>query len=93
MSKRYHRFGMEYFLTRPLWARPNRDGSGISTMRLVIRDTHQEWDVRELWTLYAQRNQIEQRTQPETESETKDSTPSVEADNGTGSGPHGGTAE
>lgn len=81
--KRHYRFGMEYFLTRPIWARPNRDGSGISSMRLVIRDTHQEWDVRELWTLYAQRNNIEQRTQSETPSETQDSETREQADSRT----------
>lgn len=52
MSKRRYRFGMDYLGTRPLWVRSSRrDGETgvIVPARMVIRDTHQEWDVQELW--------------------------------------------
>lgn len=54
MSKKHpHRFGMAYFGTRPLWARKDPDATGvIRPVILVIRDTHCEWKVSDLWNLY-----------------------------------------
>jgi hypothetical protein len=53
MSKRRYRFGMAYFGTRPLWARRDPDATGvIRPVILVIRDTHCEWKVSDLWNLY-----------------------------------------
>lgn len=55
MTKRHFRFGMAYFGTRKMWVRTSRraeDTGVIAPARLVIRDTHQEWDVQELWNLY-----------------------------------------
>lgn len=60
MTKRPYRFGMDYFSTRPLWARRDPDATGvIRPVILVIRDTHCEWKVSDLWNLYmAQANQV-----------------------------------
>jgi hypothetical protein len=53
VSKRRYRFGMDYFGTRPLWARRDPDATGVfRPMILVIRDTHCEWKVSDLWNLY-----------------------------------------
>ena len=53
MSKRRYRFGLEYFSTRPLWARRDPDATGVlRPVILVIRDTHCEWKVSDLWNLY-----------------------------------------
>jgi len=53
MSKRTYRFGMDYFKTRPLWARRDPDATGvIRPVILVIRDTHCEWKVSDLWNKY-----------------------------------------
>jgi hypothetical protein len=53
MAKRTYRFGMAYFGTRPLWARKDPDATGVlRPVIMVIRDTHCEWKVSDLWNLY-----------------------------------------
>ena len=81
MSKRGHRFGMAYFGTRPLYIRPIRSEGVILGSRLVIRDTHQEWDVRDLWNLYMKGSNVES-PQPAPESAAQDPETSSNSDTG-----------
>lgn len=86
MAKRGHRFGMAYFGTRPLYIRPIRSEGVILGSRLVIRDTHQEWDVKALWNLYMKGTTIVQSPQPAPASAAQDPETSSNPDTGPGRG-------
>jgi hypothetical protein len=54
VKKKQHRFGMDYFGGRHVW---------VKTSGFVIRDTHREWKVQDLYELYiAPKNKVEEET-------------------------------
>lgn len=93
--KKHYRFGLPYFMTRKLWVRAAKKEAGqiMAPATLVIRDTHQEWAVSDLWTIYATKVNNEPSTQSTPQSATEDSETSQPDEHGSGGGTSGAVAE
>lgn len=94
--KHTYRFGWPYFSTRQIrFVKTATGEGGITHMKGVIRDSHQTWDVQDLYPLFlrAQKATHVVSTQPTPSSETQNPETSSEVDAGTSRTAAQGTGE